>query len=171
MTVPIRAYIGLGSNLQMPVQQIWRALDALKQMPRTVLAGHSSLYRSKPLEGMPQPDFINAVAALDTGLDAPELLAELQAIEQRQGRVRDGQRWAPRTLDLDLLLYGEERIVTEQLTVPHPGLLERSFVLIPLLEIAPELRLASGEQLAERAAMFPDDLQRLDFSAGGLGIY
>jgi len=103
-----------------------------------------------------QPDFVNAVAALDTRLDAHVLLSELQSIEQQQGRVR-GVRWGPRTLDLDLLLYGDEQITTGQLTVPHPGLLQRSFVLHPLYEIAPELQFNSGELLAELVKNCPDN--------------
>ncbi len=110
-----------------------------------------------------QPDFVNAVAALDTQLDAYALLSELQSIEQQQGRVRGVLRWGPRTLDLDLLLYGDEQITTEQLTIPHPGLLQRSFVLHPLYEIVPDLQFASGELLAELAKNHPDDeLEILD---------
>ncbi len=103
-----------------------------------------------------QPDFVNAAAALDTSLDAHALLSELQSIEQRQGRTR-GVRWGPRTLDLDLLLYGNEQISTRRLTVPHPGLLQRSFVLHPLYEIAPDLRLNNGEMLVDLVKNSPDD--------------
>ena len=145
----IRAYIGLGSNQQNPPLQIRNALAALKQIQQTELAGYSRLYRSKPMGPADQPDFINAVAAVDTCLDAHALLSALQTIEQRQGRVRGSLRWGPRTLDLDLLLYGDEQIDTERLTVPHPGLLQRGFVLHPLYEIAPELQFGSGELLAE----------------------
>ncbi len=170
MIFPVRAYIGLGSNLRAPVRQVQRALCALRQIQKTVLVDYSSLYRSKPLGGISQPDFINAVAALDTRLKAHELLAELQSIERRQGREREGVRWGPRTLDLDLLLYGEEQIRTKALTVPHPGLLQRSFVLFPLLEIAPDLRLNEQLGLSGWLGEIPDDLQRLDSAVEGLGI-
>ncbi len=147
--MPVRAYVGLGSNQGNPRLQIRDALSALKQIQQTELVGHSRLYRSKPMGLVDQPDFVNAVAALDTCLDAHAMLLELQAIELVQGRIRGSLRWGPRTLDLDLLLYGDKRIDTEQLTVPHPGLSQRSFVLYPLYEIAPGLRLNNGELLAD----------------------
>ncbi len=110
-----------------------------------------------------QPDFVNAVAAIDTRLDAHALLSDLQAIEQQQGRVRSGMRWGPRTLDLDLLLFGDKQINTGRLTVPHPGLLQRDFVLYPLYEIAPDLQFNSGELLAELVKEHPDNgLELLD---------
>lgn len=148
-----RAYIGLGSNLADPVAQIQAALVALDQIPGTRCVRHSSLYHSAPLGGKDQSAYVNAVAALDTGLTALELLAELQAIERRQGRVRGAERWGPRTLDLDLLLYGDARYNSEVLTLPHPGLHERSFVLYPLHEIAPDLEVPGQggvRELAER---------------------
>ncbi len=172
MMIPCtRAYIGLGSNLRAPVRQIQRALCALRQIRKTVLIHHSHLYRSKPLGAIRQPDFVNAVAALDTRLTAHELLDELQSIERRQGRERDGRRWGPRTLDLDILLFGDERIATERLVVPHPGLPERSFVLVPLREIAPELWSADGEAHFFQKEGFSSELQKLDSLAEGLGIY
>lgn len=134
----VTAYIGLGSNLQQPIQQINQALQLLKDIPRTHLITASPLYRSEPLGPADQPDYINAVAALATGLSPLELLDALQAIERQQGRVREGERWGPRTLDLDLLLYGDLQIHNERLTVPHPGLGERNFVLYPLYDIAGE---------------------------------
>ena len=167
MTPSVRAYVGLGSNLRSPVRQIRQALRALQEIRQTVLVSSSGLYRSKPLGGIRQPDFINAVAALDTRLGPHELLSELQSIECRQGRVRGRERWGPRTLDLDLLLYGNERITTERLMVPHPGLLERDFVLHPLMEIAPLLRLPDGSRLSDRAAEVADELQRVDSSTEG----
>ncbi len=161
--MPVRAYIGLGSNQQNPLLQIHNALIALKQIPQTELAGYSRLYRSKPIGPVDQPDFVNAVAAIDTCLDAHALLSELQSIEQQQGRVRNGVRWGPRTLDLDLLLFGDEQFNTGRLTVPHPGLLQRDFVLYPLYEIAPDLQFNSGELLAELVKEHPDDeLEPLD---------
>jgi 2-amino-4-hydroxy-6-hydroxymethyldihydropteridine diphosphokinase len=130
------AYIGIGSNLQEPQAQVKRAFDELARLPRTRLAARSSLYRTAPMGHAAQPDFINAVAALDTGLGAEELLGELQAIEQRHGRKRRFAN-APRTLDLDLLLYGDRSIQGPGLVVPHPRMHERAFVLRPLLEVAP----------------------------------
>jgi len=134
----VTAYIGLGSNLQQPIRQVNQALQQLAKIPRTRLVTASSLYRSAPLGPADQPDYINAVAALATGLSPLELLDALQAIERQQGRVREGERWGPRTLDLDLLLYGDLQIHNERLTVPHPGLGERNFVLYPLYDIAGE---------------------------------
>lgn len=130
------AYIGLGSNLEEPRTQVERAFDELAGLPRTRVVRRSSLYRTAPIGHAVQPDFINAVAALDTELDARELLGELQAIEARHARRRSFAN-APRTLDLDLLLYGAERIDSPALVVPHPRMHERAFVLQPLLEIAP----------------------------------
>lgn len=136
-----RAYIGLGSNLDHPEQQIKHALAALDAISATCVIDCSSLYRSKPLGSQNQPDFVNAVAAVDTRLPPLMLLHELQAIEQHHGRDRSVGHWGPRTLDLDLLLYGDVQLATEELMLPHPGLLERSFVLFPLHEIAPALEI------------------------------
>lgn len=144
----VRAYIGLGSNLDDPVRQLHRALASLAQLPHSRLAGCSRFYRSAPLGPQDQPDYVNAVAALDTSLPAEALLDALQTIETAQGRVRL-RRWGPRTLDLDLLLYGNEVLATSRLSVPHPGLSERNFVLYPLYELAPDLRLPDGRALAE----------------------
>jgi 2-amino-4-hydroxy-6-hydroxymethyldihydropteridine diphosphokinase len=129
------AFVGLGSNLADPVQQVSRALAELDRIPHTRCLARSSLYRSPPLGPQDQPDFINAVAALDTALQAQALLAELHALEQRHGRLRR-EHWGPRTLDLDLLLYGDAVLRTETLTLPHPGLYDRDFVLYPLAELA-----------------------------------
>ncbi|MDR2240305.1 MAG: 2-amino-4-hydroxy-6-hydroxymethyldihydropteridine diphosphokinase [Zoogloeaceae bacterium] len=132
-----RAYVGLGSNLGDPLATVQAAFAALRELPQTALAAASSLYRSAPVGLKNQPDFINAVAALDTQLSADALLEELFAIEARFGRQRAFHH-APRTLDLDLLLYGGETRATPRLTLPHPRMHERAFVLLPLLEIAPE---------------------------------
>lgn len=148
----VRAYIGLGSNLGDPAGQLRSALRALAALPETRLAARSSLYRSAPLGPVDQPDYVNGVAALETFLTPLALLERLNAIEAAQGRVRDGQRWGPRTLDLDLLLYGDERIDSPRLSLPHPGLGQRDFVLVPLYEIAPDLTLPWGEPLKERVA-------------------
>lgn len=137
----IQAYIGLGSNLNDPARQVKAALAALRNIPEARCVRHSSLYRSAPLGQADQPDYINAVAMLDTRLPARQLLIELQAIERIHGRVRGAERWGPRTLDLDILLYGDMQLESEELTVPHPRLAERSFVLYPLCEIAPDLEI------------------------------
>ena len=137
----MESYIGLGSNLDNPELQLDTALGALDDIPETRLVRNSSFYRSAPLGSSDQPDFINAVALLDSSLTAGQLLVRLQTIENRQGRVRGSQRWGPRTLDLDLLLYGSRIIEEPELTVPHPGIRHRNFVLAPLLELAPELEI------------------------------
>ena len=142
----LRAWIGLGSNLEDPLAQVSTALQELKQLPDTTLAARSSLYRSDPVGPPGQPDYITAVAALDTRLEPEALLDALQAIEQMHQRVRK-IHWGPRTLDLDLLLYGDQVISTPRLTVPHAYMAERNFVLWPLAELAPELILPDGRPL------------------------
>ena len=132
------AYVGIGSNLDQPAEQVRRAFGELDRLPHTRLVRRSSLYRSAPVGYERQPDFINAVAELETGLPAERLLAELQAIEKSHGRSRSFRN-APRTLDLDLLLFGDASLSSPGLTVPHPRMRERAFVLQPLLEIAPQL--------------------------------
>ncbi len=134
----VTAYIGLGSNLADPQARLRRAFAELAQLPQSQLRVRSSLYRSAPMGPQDQPDYLNAVAALETALPPLALLAELQAMEAAHQRVR-GERWGPRTLDLDLLLYADQTIDLPTLTVPHPGLYERNFVLYPLAEIAPGL--------------------------------
>ncbi len=129
-------YIGLGSNMDHPQQQVTAALSELACLPDTALLQASSLYQSAPLGPQEQPDFINAVASLETALTAEALLDALQKIEQNHARVRT-THWGPRTLDLDILLYGDMSIKTQRLTVPHPEMIRRSFVLEPLLELAP----------------------------------
>lgn len=135
---PVDAFVGLGSNLERPEMQVRTALEALSTIPETRCVAHSALYLSPPMGPRDQPDFVNAVAELLTGLSAEQLLAELLAIEDRHGRVR-GERWGPRILDLDLLLYGDTVMDTPGLVLPHPGVHDRSFVLVPLAELAPEL--------------------------------
>ena len=139
MTERVIAYIGLGSNLDQPAQQLETAFTALNKISNSRVVNRSSLYSSKPMGPADQPDYVNAVAELETALDPQHLLLAMQAIELLQGRDRSGERWGPRTLDLDLLLYGDEVIDTENLQVPHPGITERDFVLIPLAEIAPDV--------------------------------
>lgn len=150
----IRCFIGLGSNLDDPRDQVSRALQALAQLPDSDLCRHSALYRSDPVGPAGQPDYINAVAELHTRLDAERLLDQLQAIEQAHQRVRL-QHWGPRTLDLDLLLYGDTTIDTPRLNVPHPWMRERAFVLWPLAEIAPELTFPDGVTLQQCLAFCP----------------
>jgi 2-amino-4-hydroxy-6-hydroxymethyldihydropteridine diphosphokinase len=160
-----RAYIALGSNLGDPLATVQAAFAALRTLPETTLVAASSLYRSAPVGLKHQPDFINAVAAVDTALGAAVLLEELFAIEARFGRRRDFHH-APRTLDLDLLLYGSETCSTALLTLPHPRLHERAFVLLPLMELAPdidipgcgpagELMAACREQKLAKLAIIP----------------
>ncbi|WP_127959929.1 2-amino-4-hydroxy-6-hydroxymethyldihydropteridine diphosphokinase [Serratia microhaemolytica] len=145
----IRVYIALGSNLADPVVQAERAIAALSTIPETKLVRCSPFYRSKPLGPQNQPDYLNAVVELETTLSALQLLDYTQAIELQQGRERNGERWGARTLDLDLLLYGDQQISNARLTVPHPGLKVREFVLYPLADIAPDLRLPDDELLSE----------------------
>jgi 2-amino-4-hydroxy-6-hydroxymethyldihydropteridine diphosphokinase len=134
-----QVYVGLGSNLKQPEKQIADALASLDGLANVVVTQCSSLYLSKPVGPQDQPDYINAVAVLETTLSPLDLLDQLQAIETQQGRVRGKVRWGPRTLDLDLLLYGDKKINNKRLTVPHPEMQNRDFVLIPLNEIAPDL--------------------------------
>lgn len=131
-------YIGIGSNLGDPIAQVKSAVMALAKLDDVALISCSSLYVSPPMGPQDQPDYINAVAELTTTLSAHDLLEQLQAVEQQQGRVRN-RHWGERTLDLDLLLYGQERISDERLHVPHLGIALRAFVLYPLAEIAPDL--------------------------------
>ncbi|SDU61314.1 2-amino-4-hydroxy-6-hydroxymethyldihydropteridine diphosphokinase [Pseudomonas moraviensis] len=149
-----RIYIGLGSNLADPADQLRSAIAALGQLPQTSLAGVSAFYQSDSL--LPgQPRYTNAVAALDSSLAPIELLDALQAIENAQGRERL-ERWGPRTLDLDILLFGDRLIDEPRLKVPHYQIQERAFVLYPLAELAPQgLRLADGRRLTDLLAACP----------------
>ena len=131
----VDAYIGIGSNLADPLNQVRKALASLREIPQTALTTVSSLYRTAPIGQPGQDDYINAVAMLQTGLVPESLLDALQTIEREQGRVRDGIRWGPRTLDLDILLYGQQHVDTDRLQIPHPEMLNRAFVLEPLREI------------------------------------
>ncbi len=133
------AYVGLGSNLAGPRQQVERAFEALAGIPDTLLVARSGLWSTAPLGPQDQPRFVNAAAGLLTRLGPRELLAELKSAERRMGRQQPVVRWGPRIIDLDLLVYGDERIEEAGLTLPHPGLPERNFVLYPLAEIAAEL--------------------------------
>lgn len=135
----IRVYIGIGSNLNDPVARVKEAVEELEMLPDSILVSRSSLYSSTPMGPVDQPDYVNAVVAIDTLLSAEDLFQALVAIEDQQGRERDTERWGPRVLDLDLLLYGKRKISTAELTVPHPGMHERDFVIVPLAEIAGNL--------------------------------
>lgn len=142
------AYIGLGGNLDNPRDQVERAFVELGQIPNTRLIAHSPLYRSAPVGPGEQPDYVNAAALLETSLSPLALLDALQAIEQAHQRVRI-ERWGPRTLDLDILLIDQQTIASERLTVPHPYLTQRNFVLYPLVDIAPDLVLPDGTSLGQ----------------------
>jgi 2-amino-4-hydroxy-6-hydroxymethyldihydropteridine diphosphokinase len=148
----VRAFVGLGSNLGDPVNQVRIALDELSQLSATHLIRQSGFYRTPPWGNTEQPDFVNAVAEIETGLTPRQLLDSLLRIESRAGRVREGLRWGPRLIDLDLLLYGDERIDESSLHVPHPHMHERAFVMVPLAELAPSLQLPGIGMLADLAA-------------------
>jgi len=141
------AYVGLGSNLQGPARQLENAFELLAGISSTRLIRKSSLYRSAPFGGVEQPDFVNAVAALMTRLSALELLSELQRIENERGRERGDVRWGPRVLDLDLLVFSNQKIEEQGLIVPHPGIGERNFVLLPLGEVAPGINIPGLGQI------------------------
>ena len=148
-------YIGLGANLAQPVQQLEQAVLALQSIKQTTLAQVSGFYSSKPMGPQDQPDYVNAVAALHTRLAAEDLLTELQQIEMEQGRQRKDERWGPRTLDLDILLFGNDLIQTERLIVPHYGMKQREFVLYPLAELNSNLVLPDGTRLTELLKTVP----------------
>ena len=151
MTTPVIAFVGLGGNLGDPEVTLDAALQALDGVQETRLLRASRLYRTPAWGVEQQPDFINAVAMLETRLGAPALLESLFVIERQHGRVREAeQRWGPRTLDLDLLLYGDAVIDEPGLRVPHPHLHERAFALLPLLEIAADVEIP-GRGLARNA--------------------
>ena len=151
----IRSFIALGSNLGDPPTQLRRAEAALAALPQSRLVAVSPWYCNPAIGPGAQPDYLNAVAALDTRLAPTALLDSLQRIEQAQGRER-AERWGPRTLDLDILLYGEQTVATPRLQIPHPRLGERAFVLRPLADIAPELVLPGGAVLARLLAICRD---------------
>jgi 2-amino-4-hydroxy-6-hydroxymethyldihydropteridine diphosphokinase len=143
------AYIALGSNQASPLEQVSSALDALAAIPQSRMVATSSFYRTPPLGPQDQPDYLNAAVVLDTDLSAEALLDHTQRIELEHGRVRKEERWGPRTLDLDLMLFGDEVMHTDRLTVPHYDMKNRAFMLVPLLEIAPECRFPDGQSVAE----------------------
>lgn len=142
-------YIGLGSNLANPVEQIQQACNALAALPQTRFLRCSAFYRSHPMGPENQSDYINAVAEISTRLSPESLLSCLQEIEASQGRVRDGHRWHARTIDLDILLYGNQIIETENLKIPHSGMHQRAFVLYPLAELVPDLVIPGRGSIGE----------------------
>lgn len=165
-----QAYIGLGANLNNPLAQLRSALQHLDRSPHIQLIQCSHFYRSKPVGPADQPDYINAVAELNTALSPLALLHACQSIENDHGRTRTGARWGPRTLDIDMLLYRDQRetharqagewlsLKSEELDLPHPELRNRSFVVLPLLEIAPELKLEPTVPLASLAGKLSDEI-------------
>jgi 2-amino-4-hydroxy-6-hydroxymethyldihydropteridine diphosphokinase len=143
------SFIGIGSNQADPVKQAQQAIKALKTLPDTQFISCSSLYSSSPMGPQDQPDYINAVAQIETQLPALVLLDNLQQIELSQGRIRKDNRWGPRTLDLDIILYDNQEINNTRLTIPHYGMTVREFVLYPLQEIAAQLILPDGTPLSQ----------------------
>jgi 2-amino-4-hydroxy-6-hydroxymethyldihydropteridine diphosphokinase len=166
MRQAVTAFVGVGANLGDAAAAVRRALGDLGRLTATTLIARSSLYRSRPVDAG-GPDYVNAVAQVETTLDAGELLRQLQQIEQRAGRERP-YRNAPRTLDLDLLLYGDERIATADLTVPHPRMQERAFVLLPLAEIAPH-RVTAAQLAAVTSQVIARMTERPDHGAIATG--
>jgi 2-amino-4-hydroxy-6-hydroxymethyldihydropteridine diphosphokinase len=155
MTLWLPAYVGIGSNVGDPIAHVRNAFEALNLLGSTRLVARSPLYRTRPFGPVAQADFINAVAGLLTQLTAPELLAALRQIEVSQGRVRT-QRWGPRTLDLDILVFGDAQVSSTELTLPHPGLAERGFVLAPLADIAPTLDVPGVGRVEQLLQRLPD---------------
>lgn len=141
------AYIALGSNLASPLDQVNAAIAAISEIPNSRIVAVSSLYRTPPLGPPDQPDYLNAAVALETDLVPEALLDHTQRIELQQGRVRKAERWGPRTLDLDIMLFGDITLNTERLIVPHYDMKNRGFMLWPLFEIAPDLHFPDGESL------------------------
>ncbi len=150
-------FIGLGSNLEHPVTQIKKARVAINRLERVQEVAFSSLYQSSPMGDKDQPDYINAVMAVNTNLKPIDLLRRLQQIENQQGRVREGERWTARTLDLDILLYGDQHIDIPDLLIPHYGIADRTFVLYPLYEIAPKLDIPGFGHISDLIAKIPFD--------------
>ncbi|GAA0301259.1 2-amino-4-hydroxy-6-hydroxymethyldihydropteridine diphosphokinase [Psychrosphaera haliotis] len=148
-------YIGLGANLNNPRDTVRSAIKALATLEHCEFIGQSKIYSSKPMGPSDQPDYVNAVVLLKTSLSAHDVFAKTCQLEQAHGRTRNGEHWGPRTLDLDILLYGDNLINDEQLTVPHYGLKEREFVVYPLLDITPNLVLPCGSILSDIAKQLP----------------
>ncbi|MDA8349459.1 MAG: 2-amino-4-hydroxy-6-hydroxymethyldihydropteridine diphosphokinase [Pseudomonadota bacterium] len=157
------AYVGLGSNLEDPARQVLGAWARLGALPETRAVVRSPLYGSRPLGPVAQPDFVNAVAGLLTQLEPEALLQALLATETALGRRRDGPRWGPRRIDLDLLVLGREQRSAGTLTLPHAGIVERNFVLYPLADIAPDLDVPGLGRVSElKARLAPEGLWRIE---------
>ena len=146
------AYIGLGSNLSDPAAQVRQALQGLAGLPRTLCVAVSRLYASRPLGPVNQPDFVNAVAGVLTQLTALQLLQELRRLESQAGRPAVHEHWGPRVIDLDILVCGTEQCSSGELVLPHPGVVERNFVLYPLADIAPDLEVPGKGRVRELLA-------------------
>ena len=183
----VDCYIGLGSNLSSPAQQVNAAIVRLNSLPETSLVARSSLYTSQPMGPKNQPDFINAVAKVQTDLEPHALLLELLKLELQLGRKRSVEHvhfsgkqseeelasghWGARVIDLDLLLYGNEVVCSAQLNVPHPGLLERDFVVFPLLELSPGISIPNRGLLANHVdSVASYHLKKLDIEPAGIGF-
>lgn len=146
-----RVWIGIGSNLLNPKKQVSRAIWALSKLPMTRLITFSSCYRSRPLGQKYQPDYLNMIAVLDTNLFPEVLLDHLQYIELQQGRIRNSMIWESRTLDLDILLFGKDIILSAKLIVPHYDILNREFIIYPLMELDNNMTLPSGRVISDCA--------------------
>jgi len=147
----VRAVIALGSNLDDPERQVKRAFDEIGALPRTKLLAKSRIFRTEPVGYRDQPEFVNACALVETSLAPRELLDDLLALEKRHGRVRE-IRNGPRTLDLDIVLYGDRTIDEPGLTIPHPRAHERAFVLEPLVDVWPEAVIAGKGRASDLLA-------------------
>ena len=148
MSANTTVYVGIGSNLSNPLLQVQTAIAKIQDSELFTDVKVSSIYRSEPMAGMKQPDYINAVISFKTNLAAHALLYELQSMENAQGRERTEIRWSARTLDLDILLIGRQQIDDERLTVPHPGIFDRNFVILPLAELDPDLSLPDNTHVS-----------------------
>jgi len=164
MTKPLwrPAYIGVGSNLDEPMEQVRQGIESLKGLPRSSVVLRSGLFRSAPMGPQDQPDYINAVAAIVTRLPPRDLLALMKDIEKRQGRDPVAKRWDPRILDLDLLAFSSVIMTSDDLTLPHPGIAERNFVLLPWREIAPHYHVPGMGTVAELAQSIAADEPRIE---------
>ncbi len=163
MMQKVDAYIGLGSNLSDPQQQVTSALQELNSIPDTHLMKASGVYVSRPMGPSDQPDYVNAVAKISTSLSPESLLTELQGIEQAHQRQRKDQRWGPRTLDLDIILFGDLQMDTKTLQIPHYGVAKREFVLIPLQELQADLIIPGKGAVKDLIAQLPPyELSRIN---------
>jgi 2-amino-4-hydroxy-6-hydroxymethyldihydropteridine diphosphokinase len=151
----VHAFIALGSNLGQPVKQLEQAISALDQLPETHVLRASQMYANPPMGPQDQPDYVNAVALISTRLSPNELLGALKGLEQAAGRLST-RVWGARELDLDILTYGDQTLNSPTLTIPHPGIADRRFVLAPWHEIAPDTRLVDGRSIADLLDAAPD---------------